>query len=66
MHSCRVPTTYVWGRKDPFLGPVAARLTAHSVLADYELVELDEGHWLPERAPQACARAIIARVASVD
>lgn len=66
LHPCRVPTTYVWGRKDPFLGPVAARLTAHSVLADYELVELDEGHWLPERAPQACARAIIARVASVD
>jgi pimeloyl-ACP methyl ester carboxylesterase len=66
-HRCRVPATYVWGRKDPFLGAVAARLTAHAVLADYELIELDDvGHWLPERAPQDCARAIIARVASVD
>lgn len=65
-HRCRVPATLVWGRRDPFLGPLAARLTAHACLADYELVELDAGHWLPERAPEACAEAILARVASAD
>ena len=64
-HRCRVPATLVWGRRDPFLGPLATRLTAHAVLADYELVELDAGHWLPERAPEECAAAIIARVTSV-
>ena len=35
--------------------------------SDVTVIELDDvGHWLPERAPQDCARAIIARVASVD
>ncbi len=64
-HRCRVPATLVWGRRDPFLGPLATELTAQAVLADFRLVELDEGHWLPELAPQASARAIIERVASV-
>lgn len=65
-HRCRVPATLVWGRRDPFLGPLAARLTAHAVVGPYELIELEEGHWLPERAPQLCAQAIVARVVSVD
>ena len=65
-HRCRVPATLVWGRRDPSLGPLAARLTAHLVLADNELVEIDAGHWLPEKAPQPCAEAIIARVAYAE
>ncbi len=64
-HRCPVPATLVWGRRDPFLGPLAARLTAHAVRSEYQLVELDAGHWLPERTPDESARAIIARVASV-
>lgn len=64
-HRVRVPATYVWGRHDPFLGRRAAELTAEHVIAPYEFVELDEGHWLPERAPRAVADAVIARVGSV-
>jgi len=65
-HRCRVPATYVWGRRDPFLGPVAAALTADSVVADYRFVELDEGHWLPELAAPACAAEIVRRVRSAS
>jgi hypothetical protein len=32
------------------------------VLADYRFVEVDEGHWLPERQPELCADEIAARV----
>ncbi|MBK8470514.1 MAG: alpha/beta hydrolase [Actinomycetales bacterium] len=63
-HRCRVPATLIWGRRDPFLGPLAARLTAEACLDHFQLVELDEGHWLPERAAGACAEAIIGRVGS--
>jgi pimeloyl-ACP methyl ester carboxylesterase len=62
-HRVTVPTTYVWGRHDAFLGPEAARLTAEHVTGPYELVQLDEGHWLPERRPHECAEAILRSVA---
>jgi pimeloyl-ACP methyl ester carboxylesterase len=62
VHRCRVPTTYVWGRRDPFLGRQAAEGTGAMVLADYRFVEVDEGHWLPERMPDLCAAEIVARV----
>ncbi|MDO5697156.1 MAG: alpha/beta fold hydrolase [Dermatophilus congolensis] len=56
-----VPTTYVWGRHDPYLGGTAARRTHTLVDADYRFVELDAGHWLPECHPEEVAEAIIAR-----
>ena len=28
----------------------------------YSFVELDDNHWLPERRPEECAAAVIARV----
>jgi pimeloyl-ACP methyl ester carboxylesterase len=62
-HRVRVPTTYVWGREDPFLGPEAAHLTVEHVEAPYELVELDAGHWLPETRPAECAAAVVRSVA---
>jgi pimeloyl-ACP methyl ester carboxylesterase len=62
VHRCRVPTTYVWGRHDLFLGRQAAEATGAMVLADYRFVEVDEGHWLPERLPDVCAAEIVARV----
>ena len=43
-----VPTLYVWGRHDAFLGRRAAELTAKHVSADYTFVELDAGHWIAE------------------
>lgn len=64
MHRCKVPTTFVWGRHDAFLGRVAAEATGDLVRADYRFVELDEGHWLPEVAPGRCAEEILARVRS--
>jgi pimeloyl-ACP methyl ester carboxylesterase len=45
----RVPTLYVWGRRDQALGPVAARRTADWVDGPYRFEVLDTGHWIPER-----------------
>ena len=63
LHRCRVPTTFVWGRHDLYLGRQAAERTGAMVLADYRFVEVDEGHWLPELQPELCAAEIAARVA---
>ncbi|MCU1425308.1 MAG: alpha/beta hydrolase [Microbacteriaceae bacterium] len=54
-----VPTTYVWGSRDQALGRRAAEGTADHVDAPYRFVELDENHWLPERAPERVAAEII-------
>ena len=62
VHPTRVPTTYVWGRDDRVLGRRAAESTGAMVEADYRFVELAEGHWLPELAPEACAREVLERV----
>lgn len=60
----RVPTTYVWGNRDFALGRAAAERTARHVAGDYRFVELDAGHWLPERRPVEVAAAILDRVAT--
>ena len=57
-----VPTTYVWGQRDPFLGAAAAQKTAHFVDADYRFVTLNAAHWLPEERPVATTNAILARL----
>ncbi|WP_256841599.1 alpha/beta fold hydrolase [Ornithinimicrobium cryptoxanthini] len=57
-----VPTTYVWGSQDPFLGRDAAERTARHVSGDYRFVEVDGGHWLAERQPVLVAREILARI----
>lgn len=57
-----VPTTYVWGSRDPALGRAAAEATADQVTGDYRFIELDAGHWLPELHPEEVADAIVARV----
>lgn len=59
-----VPTTYVWGRRDFALGGTAAHLTARHVTAPYRFVDLDAGHWLPERNPAEVARAVLDQVAA--
>ena len=56
-----VPTTYVWGRRDPALGRQAAEGTAACVGADYRFVELDAGHWLPETRADDVVAAILSR-----
>ena len=63
----RVPTTYVWGSRDPFLGRDAAERTGEHVRAEdgagegYRFVELAAGHWLPEKRPVEVAEEIIRR-----
>ena len=55
-----VPTRYVWGGQDRFLGRRAAELTGRYVEADYRLIVLpDAGHWLPECHPDDVAAATI-------
>ena len=56
-----VPTTYVWGHRDPTLGRAAAERTREHVRGPYWFVELDEGHWLPELRPAAVAEAVVIR-----
>lgn len=58
----RVPTTYVWGRRDFALGRPAAEATEQFVAAEYRFVELDAGHWLPETRPDDVAAAVLHRV----
>jgi pimeloyl-ACP methyl ester carboxylesterase len=60
IHVISLPTTYVWGSRDRFLGRRAAELTRSWVGAPYRFVELDENHWLPERAPDRVAAEILA------
>jgi pimeloyl-ACP methyl ester carboxylesterase len=57
-----VPTTFIWGAKDPALGASAARATGKHVAGPYrfEILE-DAGHWLPETHPEAVAAAITER-----
>ncbi|GAA2148665.1 pimeloyl-ACP methyl ester carboxylesterase [Humibacillus xanthopallidus] len=65
-HRVSVPATLVWGSGDSFLGRTAAELTREHVTGPYTFVELDDNHWLPERRPQECAAAVIARVRDAD
>jgi pimeloyl-ACP methyl ester carboxylesterase len=60
----KVPTTYVWGRHDAFLGRFAAEATGQFVTGRYRFVELDAGHWLPETHPGEMGRLIIDQVRS--
>jgi pimeloyl-ACP methyl ester carboxylesterase len=59
-----VPTTYLWGWRDPALGRAAAERTGQCVGADYRFVEVDAGHWLPETHAAEVAAAVLERVRS--
>ncbi|MCR2792414.1 alpha/beta fold hydrolase [Microbacterium sp. zg.Y625] len=54
-----VDTTYIWGNGDQALGRRAAELTGRYVGAEYRFVELDENHWLPERAAPRVAQEVL-------
>jgi len=54
-----VPTLYVYGTKDAFLGRKAADLTGNYVTAPYRYEVLDGAtHWMPEEVPDVVARLV--------
>jgi pimeloyl-ACP methyl ester carboxylesterase len=56
----QVPSLYVYGTKDAFLGRKAADLTADYVQAPYTYTVLDGvTHWMPEEIPEEVARLVI-------
>jgi pimeloyl-ACP methyl ester carboxylesterase len=55
-----VPTAFVWGHQDRFLGRTAAELTGRYVQGRYSFHVLDAGHWLPETRPERTAELIVA------
>lgn len=60
-----VPTTLVWSDGDVALDRRGAELTERYVDAPYRFVELtDVTHWIPTQAPEACAAAILDRLAA--
>jgi pimeloyl-ACP methyl ester carboxylesterase len=61
-----VPTTMVWSDGDTAIGRAAARGAERYVDAPFDFVEVPgTSHWVPEEAPEALARAILDRTASV-
>lgn len=67
MGPVRVPALYVWGTDDRAFTRSSAERTADFVEGPYTYVELvGEGHWLPERAPDAVLDALLAHLAAVE
>ena len=59
-----VPTLYVYGAQDRWLGRRAAELTARYVRGPYRYEVLsEEGHWLPEEAPEAVGGLLLQHLA---
>lgn len=59
-----VPTTYIYGRDDPFFSVDVMRKTA-DVVRGLDVREIAGGHWLPESEPETLTENIIRHVASV-
>jgi pimeloyl-ACP methyl ester carboxylesterase len=58
------PTLYIWGSEDQALGEAAARATGRFVTGPYQFAPLaGYSHWLPEEAPDAVARLLLAHLA---
>ncbi|MEO8898223.1 MAG: alpha/beta hydrolase [Candidatus Dormibacter sp.] len=53
-----VPTLYIWGRHDPFIGRRAAERTENFVSGEYTFVELNAGHWIAERNAEQLQRLL--------
>ncbi|MCM4082311.1 alpha/beta fold hydrolase [Paractinoplanes hotanensis] len=61
--SVAVPTTYIWGTKDPAVGRRAALGTRDWVHGPYRFLPLPGvGHWAPEEAPDDVATAVLDRI----
>ena len=58
----RVATTLLHATRDPFFAPAAVRASGEHVRAPFERREVPVGHWVPELAPAAVARAVLDRL----
>jgi pimeloyl-ACP methyl ester carboxylesterase len=55
-----VPTTLLWGRKDPALVPGLAERIVSEYVPAASIRWLDDAtHWVPDEEPEAVARAIL-------
>ena len=62
----RVPTMFVWGNRDRFVGRVAAERCGRYVSGPYRFVELDgASHWLPERSAEQVTGLLLRHFAAV-
>ncbi len=60
-----VPSLFVWGAQDRFLGRTAAEATASHVTGTYRFVEIPSGdHWLPEKHTPAILEALLPHLAA--
>jgi len=60
-----VPTTFVWSDGDTAVTRWSFKNNAKYVDAPYEQVVLEGvSHWIPTQAPDACAEAILSRIAA--
>jgi pimeloyl-ACP methyl ester carboxylesterase len=60
-----VPTTFVWSDGDSAIARSGVERNRKYVEGDYELVVLEGvSHWIPTQAPEACADAILKRIAA--
>lgn len=57
-----VPTTYMWSRRDPYLGPQAAQRTGHYCTGPFRFIAAEADHWLPEKEPGLVIYAILQRI----
>jgi pimeloyl-ACP methyl ester carboxylesterase len=60
------PVTLVAGRRDPAFSGTAVRGSEGFVAGRMRLVELDAGHWLPERHAAEVAEEVLANVRRVE
>ena len=44
----KVPTLFIWGNQDLAIGRTAAELNKEYMMAPYQYIEIDGGHWLME------------------
>ncbi len=62
----RLPTLYVWGSHDAYLGRKAAELTADYVPGPYTFAVMEgASHWIPESQPEALTELLLTHVRAV-
>lgn len=62
-----VPTLFVWGEKDRFVSPVAARRCGRYVTGQFCFVPLGgAGHWLPSGSPAVVASRLVEHLGAAE